>query len=263
VTSIASGKFFRTLRIFILLAILIGVGMSAWTTKVRTTSWDYPLRVVVYPVNGDGSEASSQYIDSLEKETFKSIEEFMESEAKYYGLKLSNPFTIKLAPRVDNLPPEPPQDRNVFHIIWWSLKLRYWAYRVNTYDGPTGDIRAFVLYYDPATHKALAESLGLQKGLICVAKVFANRKMEEKNNIVIAHELLHTVGATDKYDLTTGQPIFPDGYSDPEKEPLYPQKEAEIMACRIPLSETEAKMPESLYDTVVGHKTAREIRWID
>jgi hypothetical protein len=259
----ASGKFFRTLRIFILLAILIGVGMSAWTTRVRTTSWGQPLWVVVYPVNGDGSEASSKYIDSLEKETFMPVEEFMESEARYYKLKLSNPVTIKLAPRVDNLPPEPPQDGNIFHIMWWSLKLRYWAYRVNTYDGPAGDIRAFVLYYDPATHKELAESLGLQKGLICVAKVFANWKMAEKNNIVIAHELLHTVGATDKYDLTTGQPIFPDGYADPGKNPLYPQEEAEIMACRIPLSKIEAKMPESLYDTIIGQKTAREIKWID
>ena len=141
--------------------------------------------------------------------------------------------------------------------------MRFWAYRVDTYDGPAGDIRMFVLYYDPATHKQLEESLGLQKGLICVAKTFANWKMEEKNNVVLAHELLHTVGATDKYNLSTGQPIFPEGYAEPDKEPLHPQEEAEIMAGRIPMSETKAQMPKSLWYTIIGPETAREINWIE
>lgn len=259
----ASGKFFRVLRIFILLAILIGVGMGTWTTKLRTTSWDQPLWVVVYPINGDGSEASSKYIDSLQKETFKPIEDFMKQEAESYELALSKPIIMKLSPSVNELPPEPPQDRNISKVMWWSLKLRFWAYRVDTYDGPAGDIRMFVLYYDPATHKQLEESLGLQKGLICVAKAFANWKMEEKNNVVLAHELLHTVGATDKYNLSTGQPIYPEGYAEPDKKPLHPQEEAEIMGGRIPLSEIEAEMPESLDYTVIGRKTAWEINWID
>jgi hypothetical protein len=35
------------------------------------------------------------------------------------------------------------------------------------------------------------------------------------------------------------------------------------MACRIPLSEGKAEMPEGLFHTVIGRKTAQEIRWID
>jgi hypothetical protein len=86
--------------------------------------------------------------------------------------------------------------------------------------------------------------------------------MEEKNNVVLAHEILHTLGATDKYDLKTSSPLYPDGYADPEQEPLHPQEYAEIMGGRIAVSETEVAMPESLAYTVIGPKTAREIRWI-
>ena len=35
--------------------------------------------------------------------------------------------------------------------------------------------------------------------------------MTGPNNVVIAHELLHTVGATDKYDPVTDAPRIPDG----------------------------------------------------
>lgn len=259
----ASGGLFKTVRIFILLAVLMGVAMGTWATRYHATSWDDPLWVVVYPINGDGSEASSRYIEALEEKTFTYIEDFMAWEGERYGLALEKPVTIKLAPPVDELPPEPPRDKNVLKVMWWSLKLRYWAYTVDTYEGPPQDVRMFVLYYDPATHSRLEDSLGLQKGMICVARAFAHWRMENKNKVVIAHELFHTVGATDKYDPATGQPRYPDGYAEPDLDPLYPQKEAEIMAGRIPLSDTDAEMPESLYYTVIGEQTAREIRWIE
>ena len=81
------------------------------------------------------------------------------------------------------------------------------------------------------------------------------------NNIVIAHEFLHTVGATDKDDLANDQPQFPDGYADPQRTPLVPQDQAEIMAGRRMLSETEWEMPDSLRSVVIGPKTALEINW--
>ena len=81
--------------------------------------------------------------------------------------------------------------------------------------------------------------------------------------MVITHELLHTLGATDKYDLATNQPLYPEGYAEPDQQPLFPQEKAEIMAGRIPLSETKAAMPEGLTHTLIGEKTAREIKWIE
>jgi hypothetical protein len=69
------------------------------------------------------------------------------------------------------------------------------------------------------------------------------------------------LGATDKYDPATNQPIFPDGYGEPDRQPLHPQGVAEIMAGRIAVSEEEAEMPDSLVNAVIGEKTAREIGW--
>jgi hypothetical protein len=119
----------------------------------------------------------------------------------------------------------------------------------------------FVLYHDPATLGRAPDSHGLQKGLLGVVHAFAVREMTGSNNIVIAHEFLHTVGASDKYDLSSGQPVYPIGYGDPEQKPLYPQLAAEIMAGRRALSEQEWEMPRTLNNVVVGPATAAEIRW--
>jgi hypothetical protein len=75
------------------------------------------------------------------------------------------------------------------------------------------------------------------------------------------HELLHTLGASDKYDRASGQPLVPDGLADPAQDPRYPQKMGEIMAGRIAVSATRAELPDSLADMVVGPATAREIGW--
>ena len=85
--------------------------------------------------------------------------------------------------------------------------------------------------------------------------------MTGSNAVVIAHELLHTVGASDKYDLATGAPLFPNGYADPQQQPLYPQAKTEIMAGRRPLSAGEAEMPRNLRHVIVGPATALEIHW--
>jgi hypothetical protein len=101
----------------------------------------------------------------------------------------------------------------------------------------------------------------MQKGLVGVVHAFASGAMTGANDIVIAHELLHTVGASDKYDLANGEPLYPIGYGDPAQQPLYPQAEAEIMAVRRALSPQESEMPHSLRAEVVGAATALEIRW--
>jgi hypothetical protein len=108
----------------------------------------------------------------------------------------------------------------------------------------------------------LSHSLGLQKGLIGVVNAFASEKQAAQNDVVIAHELLHTLGATDKYDPRTNQPEFPDGYADPQRQPALPQEYAEIMAGRVPVTADRAEMPDGLDAVLIGAKTAREINWV-
>lgn len=76
------------------------------------------------------------------------------------------------------------------------------------------------------------------------------------------HELLHTLGATDKYDLRNNQPLFPDGYAEPHLKPTLPQRKAEIMGGRVAITQFVSKIPSGLMQTVVGTKTAREIGWV-
>jgi hypothetical protein len=146
----------------------------------------------------------------------------------------------------------------------WSLKLRYYAWREQrAQDLPDPDIRLFIVYHDPETHEVLSHSVGLQKGLIGIVNAFASKREASRNNIVIVHELLHTLGATDKYDPATNLPLFPHGYAEPQRRPAVPQAHAEIMAGRRPLSATEAAMPDRLTQVVVGPQTAAEIRWVN
>lgn len=252
----------KNFRILILLYVLLMVALSTWWTKKRSTDWDAPLVVAIYPINGDGREATTKYIERLAEDTFTGIEEFFNREAERYQLAIKRPVDIDLAKQIRELPPKPPgNNASVLSIMVWSLKMRYWSWRVDNYDYPK-DIQVFIIYFEPEKSLRLAHSLGLQKGLIGVVNAFADKKMSKENNVVIAHEILHTVGASDKYDPRTNLPLFPIGFADPDKEPSFPQKKAEIMAGRIAVAVNKAEAPASLKKVVVGNTTATEIRWV-
>lgn len=253
---------FKKIRIAVLLLILVIVAGNAWLTGLRTTNWDVALDVVVYPVNGDGSGTTAAYIASLERDVFAEVAKFMAREGERYHQQLLTPVNVYLAPEVTSLPPAAPFGGGIFQVIIWSLRLRWWAWQVDTYSDPA-DIRVFVLYYDPLLYKELGHSLGLKEGLLCLVKAYAAPKLAARNNVVIGHEILHTLGATDKYDVKTEQVHFPAGYAEPERLPLYPQKMAEIMGGLIPVTQDKGKMPDGLGFALVGPVTAREIGWLE
>ena len=252
----------KALRIGILLFVLLVVAQGAWIARSRTTEWKEPLRVVIYPINGDASAITDAHVHGLRRDAFEPIAAYLRLQAREYKLPLRDPVEIYLAPPVASIPPSPPRQGSVPEIMLWSLQLRFWAWRNDGYHGPKPHVRIFVLYFAPANNRRLAHSVGLQKGLLGVVNAFASERMEGENSVVIAHELLHTFGATDKYDAATNQPRFPDGYADPRADPLLPQSMAEIMAGRIPLSTTRAEIPQNLEQTTIGAATAREINWL-
>jgi hypothetical protein len=97
---------------------------------------------------------------------------------------------------------------------------------------------------------------------LAVVHAFASPRLGGQNQVVMVHELLHTLGASDKYDPATERPLYPDGFVDPQQQPLYPQYRAEVMAGSIPLSETRWEMARNLNEVEIGFKTAQEIKWI-
>jgi len=252
---------FKALRIFILLLILAAVALGTWRAKTRSVEWKHTLPVNVYLINGDGSDVSAEYIRGLTEADFKPIEAFMQEEAARYGHASRASIEIRLGGVLAAQPPAPPQSGGAIEVVLWSLKMRWWAYRNAETRGPGAQVKIFLLYFDPAKNSRLAHSTGLQKGLIGRVNVFASRDMASQNNVIITHEFLHTLGATDKYDLASNQPLYPQGYAIPEQQPLLPQKFAEIMAGRIPVSQRSAEIPSSLNETLVGRETAREINW--
>jgi hypothetical protein len=251
----------RNLRVFVLLLILLWAATHTWLERISSTGWKQPLWVGIFPVNADGSTAAQAYIDGLETREFGDIGDFMAREAHRYGKELAEPVHIVLYPQVRQVPPQLERGDGLIGIAWWSLKLRWFAWREATVSRAPPRVRLFVLYHDPTTLKSVPDSHGMQKGLIGVVHVFALRPMAGSNSIVITHELLHTLGATDKYDPSTGAPLFPIGFADPDRQPLYPQDEAEIMAGRRAVSAQDAEMPAALNAVVVGPATAAEIRW--
>ncbi len=253
----------KGIRISILLVVLFWAAGHTWFDRMLSTSWKSTLWVGVFPVNADGSAVTQSYIDSLDEREYADIETFFEREAHRYGRNLSTPVHMALYRQARELPPELPAGAGIPQTMWWSLKLRWYGWHAADFGGRAQPrIRLFVLYHDPATLRTVPDSHGLQKGLLGVAHVFADRGLAATNNIVLAHELLHTLGASDKYEPGSGYPVYPAGFADPDRKPLLPQARAEIMAGRRALSPTEAQMSDSLREVVVGPVTAAEIRWI-
>lgn len=252
---------FKMLRVTILLFILLIVALTTWQDRYRTTRWHEPLYVAVYPIAADDSPVTRAYVAGLDPERFKSIDRFFTREAGRYRLFTGEPVRTRLRPELQQRPPRREQDAGLLATALWSLRLRYWAWRVGGHAHEPEDIRIFVLYHDPALTPTVPHSLGLSKGLIGVVYAFATPDMDGENNVVIAHELLHTVGATDKYDSATDGPRFPEGYGNPSQSPLYPQATAELMAGRRMLAPDKWQQAASLGEVVIGPATALEIRW--
>lgn len=253
---------FKAVRIFILLLILAAVALGTWRAKTRSVEWKYALPVNIYLINGDGSGVTAEYLRGVTLKDFKPIEMFMQEEAARYGHESRASVEVRLGGILAAQPPAPPQNGSVLEVILWSLKIRWWSYRNAETKGAGTQVKIFLLYFDPAQTSRLAHSTGLQKGLIGRVNVFASRDMENQNNVVIVHEFLHTLGASDKYDPATNQPIYPQGYAIPDQLPLLPQRFAEIMAGRTPVSKNVAETPAGLNEAVIGKETAVEINWM-
>ncbi len=226
----------------------------------RVTSWDETLQVQVYAINGDGRPATEKYIKDLDLADFKPIEGFVNKEAKRYGLPIEA-IKISYAGELESGPPQPPRQSSVLKNILWSLHFRGWALYQSYKSGKQAlDINLFISYYDTGTTNSLRHSVGLQRGLIGLINGFASKNYNGSNNVVIAHELMHTMGASDKYD-QYNMPVHPGGFADPYLEPLYPQYLAEVMGGRIPISANRARIPEKLGQVVIGAYSAAEIGW--
>ncbi len=249
-------------KTFLAFTLLITLAVSA-TQMLYSRNWGVPLPVMIYPIAAGSNSQISQYISNLSHSDFSIIDDWMAREAARYNVPNPRPTQIRLGSQLHDLPPPFPKSDHIGWLILWQLKMRFWA-MLNSPDTfwSWRTVRIYLVLHDPKSNQRLPHSLGLQKGLIGLVHGYAHERQTSQNAVVVAHELLHTVGATDKYDFW-GNPVFPQGYASPSRKPLYPQRAAEIMAGRIPQSKYASIMAHSLRSSQIGPITAREINWIE
>jgi len=253
---------FRFLRIAILLTVLVVVAGNQWLTVHRLSSWEKPLWITVYPVLADTDPGVHRYVQSLVPDDFRQVAVFLKQQAERHGHPLAEAAVLQLAEPVAALPPALPAESSGLKVAWWSLQMRWWTWRNGSQAGlAPDDIKMFVLYQRADPTGPLERSVGVQNGSYGLVNAVASREMASRNRIIITHELLHVLGATDKYDPYTGQPIPPDGLANPLQNPLYPQQRAEIMGGRVAVSAYRWRYPEGLGACVIGARTAQEIGW--
>lgn len=248
----------KNIRILCLLIVLLIVAVNAY--RDQNQDWSKPIIVKLHPINADGRSATQNYIQSLHLAELTGAQEYLQQmSVQYRGQPIALYF--QLGRELKRVPPKVPEHATLIDTILWSLKFRFYAWKQHESADGSPSVTLYLNYYDPEQTKELKHSTALQKGRIGSVNLFASKKQSAQNKIVLVHELLHVFGASDKYDLATGQPIYPLGYAYPNQKPLFPQAKAELMAGHIPLSEQKSKMPDTLEQTLINEITAIELGW--
>lgn len=251
-----------TVRKLFLATILLSTLLISSIQLLYSRNWGVALPVVVYPIAATDDPEIHAYIDRLRQKDFDIIDAWTAREAARYNLPNPEPTEVRLGPQLDSLPPDLPTNNEVAWTILWQLRMRWWA-ALNSPETfwSWRTVRIYLVLHEPGRMGKIPHSVGMQKGLIGLVHGFADDKLTSRNIVVVAHEFLHTVGATDKYD-AFGSPVFPHGFANPGRKPLYPQRAAEIMAGRIPTTAVESVMAHSLRSSRIGQRTASEINWV-
>lgn len=248
------------MRVVFLLSTLLAILASTWMTEKQMAAWERPILVTIYPIVADEEDATHRFVKDIDEDDFDEVNRFFRTASQPYGFTVTPAFRFQVAPLSAETPPPVPEQFNMAAIGWWSLKMRWWAWMREFQDGLIEpDIQMFVLFHSLNGNNEVGISVGMRKGRYGIVKAYARESLQAENLVVFTHEMLHVLGATDKYVLSTGEPIFPHGFADPEQRPLFPQGSAEIMGGRIPLNSFSSAMPESLEQCRIGRLTAEEI----
>jgi hypothetical protein len=254
---------FKLFRVVILLSILFVIVVSTWMTEKRMAAWERPILVTIFPIVADEDTNTLEFTRNVELSYFADVNRFFDRESVPYGFNVTPAFRFQLAPVSSELPPEVPDQFSSAGIAWWSLKMRWWSWMKDLKsDLVSPDIQMYVLFHGLNGNSEVGISVGMRKGRYGIVKAYAKESMTPHNLVVFTHELLHVLGATDKYVLSTGEPIFPHGFANPNQRPLFPQLKAEIMGGRIPLNSFSSKSAGSLEECRIGRLTGEEIGFL-
>ena len=251
-------------RTAVLFAVLVGVLVWAWEDRQRREDrreWRVPLKVGVLVIqDGDVDSAAIAGLSGRADEMM----DILEVEYRRYDGKIS-PFELRILGPIP-LPEALPTLESDDFLARVEFTFQMWLFRrsvAKSLGQPIDDIDVSLLMVArPArgNQPRIFEGIAARDGDFGVVQIELGEDTVDLAVITAVHEMLHTLGARDKYDLSTGEAEYPAGYYDSRTR--YPQRYMEIMAHDIPLAEGKSRLPSLVGEVRVGNSTAREIGWI-
>jgi hypothetical protein len=165
----------------------------------------------------------------------------------------------------ERLPPADPPDgglasRAIHAWDLWRAERSVFA-AAGGFDPALADVRIHVVASTPTGRFTFAEGLGAAGGEVGVVRTAFDTGGAFLPATAVVHEVLHCLGASDKYD-AAGHAIAPEGLPEPELEPRYPQRSAEIMVGEVALGPGRGRLPTGADELAIGAVTAAEIGWV-
>ena len=242
----------RTFRLLALLAVAAALGLFYLTRDTGPPVWERPLKVVVYPENADGSAAAQAYIAALSPERSRRWKPGWPGRLRATIWRWKS-RSFSSWPNASKAPLRPitracGRTCNGAGACGCGTGL-------STSGAAIPDVTLVARYREAERADGL-HSLGIAGMNLALANLTADESFAGLNEVLLVHELMHTVGADDLYDRSTGLPVYPEGFVQPDREPLYPQSRAEIMAGRIPVG--WALQARRLEKTAIGRNRRRD-----
>lgn len=253
------------MRVSLLLSLLAGVLLWAgndWWRRRERHAWQRPLRVALVLVEREPVPAPT--LQALASRALD-LERRLGDEYQRHGGRAAAPFSIVVeGPIAASTDPPRVAEQDVWSLARHSYAEWQWTRDLDRRGQVAWrgyDARIY-LVLKPARRgePAFVEGESEDGGRVGVALADIDDGMLDFALFVAAHELFHTLGASDKYD-SNGDARYPEGFAEPALEPRYPQRGAELMARSVPLSPTSERPPDTLAELWVGAETAREVGW--
>ncbi|MFO0669157.1 MAG: hypothetical protein U0235_05925 [Polyangiaceae bacterium] len=252
-------------RVTILLAVLIGVITYA-IRDVRhrraRNDWDHTLEIALVVL-------TLGHVDPAATDALRTRAEMLAArlheERGRYRAGAPRPFAFRVYGPVPIAapPPEPASDGigDLARFAWEKHEYLADVDARASIDVGAHDVRVYVVATPAkATERAFVEGLSEDGGSVGFVKVELDLTMVDFALSVAAHELFHTLGATDKYD-AQGRTKVPEGLAEPGSRAATAQRYVEIMARGRPVARGREVLLDSLDELAVGPSTAAEIKW--
>ncbi len=258
-------KTFFRVRVSVLSTVLLVVLLWAWRdvrSRHGRNTWDRPLSVAVVLVRvGRLDDAAVAAFD----DRVAALDTRLTDERRRYRGDALRPFVLSVLGPVDELQGAPKaQAESLAGAVKHAWQVWRWIAHVDRAAGvqPSEyDSRIYVAARAPADEdREMVEGESEEGGRLGIVEVDLDASMADFALFVVAHELFHTLGATDKYD-ETGRTLVPSGLAEPDRVPPLPQAFTEVMARNRPIQPGIEVPPTSLDELAVGPATAAEIGW--